>query len=589
LWKELEKNAYLYCTKIVWMLVVLFAPEVLLGAALGDFISAEASRRDMKAYASEDGVPWTLSHGFLANMGGFVVNFDNPDNAPGTPRSQPRPQSGGSGRASLSTQVLRPELILTQSDGAQLDSEHEHTQMDAEASAEESPTVGLELETGIHLQKAIAIDEKGRKLSSYGLVLDQEVCTFGSDFQRGSTLPTYGNQRTFDTFKIVVGSKRFLGRLDDMMSLSTLASRNVSRPWKLGPATWAVDEKNLLAIQEVLANLKPANKQMVLPLYLNLAALQGNTWVLDARQLQYARGRGIIKVPDLSEDSLQDKNKGDTFVKILALGQIVWLIAQVISRGVSNLPSAQIEIMTLGFAACTSITYILLLQKPKDVNVTTSLQALRYPTPEEALSIANFGPTSWYEYIFMERWTNSRRNYWISNTASHSTGEKKIYTVRWGRFGAFSTGFTLGALIVGGLHILAWNNIFPTNLERTLWRVSSVLSIGSPFLIFLARAIATCVVSILVQMFCYRRKRNTSNVLRVRDIDSIPRLDEFLQQFPTSLRVFLNVYYATTVFLCVLVYILVRLFILVEVVRSLFFLPPEAFIATWSSNVPHIG
>ena len=574
------------------MLLVFFAPEVLLGAGMGDFISAVASKRDMREYAAEDGVPWTLAHGFLANMGGFVIQFANAEDAPDSHQGQVTSQSGDGDDVSVTTRHSTPDPVVVQPEDSQAgagSTDVSANQTQSPVSELSSPNAEVAPPVTILSQETIAIDEKGRHLSSYGLVLDQEVRTFGPNSLGRSEIPENGEHHTFAQFKIVQGSKRFMKRLDEMMSLSILANRNLSRPWKLGPASWSVDAKNLLAVQAALSNLEPANKQMALPLYLNLAALQGNIWVLDARQMLYARARGIIKIPDLPEDSLEDKNKGDALVKILALGQIAWLIIQLISRGVSGLPSTQLEIMTLGFAACTSVTYSLLFKKPKDVNAAIFVEAIRYPTPVEALTLANYGPTSWCEFIFMERWTNSRRNYWISNAASHSTGEKQIYTIRWGRFGAFSSGFTIGALIVGGLHILAWNNIFPSVLERTLWRVSSILTIGAPFLIFMARVVATCVVSALVQLPYYRRKRKTTKALRVRDIDSVPRFDEFLEQFPPSLRVFLNAYYGTTVFLCALVYGLVRLFILVEVIRSLFFLPPEAFVATWSSSIPHAG
>jgi len=47
------------------------------------------------------------------------------------------------------------------------------------------------------------------------------------------------------------------------------------------------------------------------------------------------------------------------------------------------------------------------------------------------------------------------------------------------------------------------------------------------------------------------------------------------------------------VFLCVVVflvpYILARLFLLVEIFRTLGFLPPDAFVDTWSGSLPHFG
>ena len=45
------------------------------------------------------------------------------------------------------------------------------------------------------------------------------------------------------------------------------------------------------------------------------------------------------------------------------------------------------------------------------------------------------------------------------------------------------------------------------------------------------------------------------------------------------------------ILLCVFLgpYVLARLFLMVEIFRSLLFLPPEAFIDTWSGSFPHWG
>jgi hypothetical protein len=39
----------------------------------------------------------------------------------------------------------------------------------------------------------------------------------------------------------------------------------------------------------------------------------------------------------------------------------------------------------------------------------------------------------------------------------------------------------------------------------------------------------------------------------------------------------------------VISYALTRLFIIAEVIRSLFYLPPMVFASTWASSVPHIA
>jgi hypothetical protein len=36
-------------------------------------------------------------------------------------------------------------------------------------------------------------------------------------------------------------------------------------------------------------------------------------------------------------------------------------------------------------------------------------------------------------------------------------------------------------------------------------------------------------------------------------------------------------------------YVAARLFMLVEIFRTLLYLPPDAYISTWASNVPHVA
>ena len=68
--------------KAKWMLITVAAPELILGKALADRLSAEAQLRQISAKADSDGVCWTLTHSYFANMGGFRVHFaaDLPQN-----------------------------------------------------------------------------------------------------------------------------------------------------------------------------------------------------------------------------------------------------------------------------------------------------------------------------------------------------------------------------------------------------------------------------------------------------------------------------------------------------------------------------
>ena len=57
------------------MLVTLIAPELLCGVAAEEWLTACKSARFIGERAKDDGVDWTSSHGFFAQMGGFRLRF----------------------------------------------------------------------------------------------------------------------------------------------------------------------------------------------------------------------------------------------------------------------------------------------------------------------------------------------------------------------------------------------------------------------------------------------------------------------------------------------------------------------------------
>jgi hypothetical protein len=99
----------------------------------------------------------------------------------------------------------------------------------------------------------------------------------------------------------------------------------------------------------------------------------------------------------------------------------------------------------------------------------------------------------------------------------------------------------LGALVFGGIHVAARNFVFPTWIELIFWRCASVFSAA----LFLLVIIAACLQKTFLKA--------------ARPV----RIISFL-------------------------YCVARLFLLVEIFRTLCFLPPEAYISTWTSSIPHI-
>ncbi|KAI0891990.1 hypothetical protein F4806DRAFT_506295 [Annulohypoxylon nitens] len=112
--------------------------------------------------------------------------------------------------------------------------------------------------------------------------------------------------------------------------------------------------------------------------------LIGNIWVLDARQLQYARECGIIsQLHNITEDEVADKGKGDFAAKALALIQVLWLIIQIAVRTATRKPSSPLEVATLAFATLAFITYIILFNHPQNLTTPFQISAKRVPDLKE--------------------------------------------------------------------------------------------------------------------------------------------------------------------------------------------------------------
>lgn len=114
-----------------------------------------------------------------------------------------------------------------------------------------------------------------------------------------------------------------------------------------------------------------------------------------------------------------------------------------------------------------------------------------------------------------------------------------------------------GGTLFGGLHCLAWNFHFPTPAEALAWKICSVITSGLPLLFSVP--LSTLMWSRLLRRDSKASSEMTSTV---------------------SL---------TFVIVFLVLYVLARLLLIVEMFRALFFLPPEAFIDTWSGSFPHWG
>ena len=161
-----------------------------------------------------------------------------------------------------------------------------------------------------------------------------------------------------------------------------------------------------------------------------------------------------------------------------------------------------------------------------------------------------------------------------------------------------SLGFSIVAAAYGGLHALAWNALFPSHREMVLWRMSALL-IASPA--------ALCVLLMLLcytamgAMFVFRScclkltpaaklqqtiSREPQGVKEKTVSESTARIKKLTILTLQILKEIVQVF-AITAIVCL--YFPARVYLVYESVRTVFFLPPEAYRATiWTQYFPHI-
>lgn len=181
------------------------------------------------------------------------------------------------------------------------------------------------------------------------------------------------------------------------------------------------------------------------------------------------------------EDDIKDKGKQDYFAKVLAILQICWLIFSLITRKIRGLPFSQFETLTLGLAVCGIVVYITYWYKPQGVGMPIKV------AKREGSKMPHFDRT--YD------------NFW--DVLSNSRGKKgsepvdrikddNIPLAKSDKWHATIIMLAVLSAIFGCIHIIAWSFEFPSDVEKLLWRIATIMSIVVPGL---------CLITILLAQF----------------------------------------------------------------------------------------
>lgn len=308
----------------------------------------------------------------------------------------------------------------------------------------------------------------------------------------------------------------------------------------MGPYPLKFSARNQAIVRAVAQRLLRESEGLPRKWWNTAFIFQYDSWILNGRQSCYAKDAGIIEqIPRLSIGALAAQNRASILVKALAVLQVLWLITQILVRAHKDLPSTQLEILTLAYAVTAFFIYLLLWEKPQDIMTMTRVDAREPVTIENMEVLIKEAPSDF---------GTTRKTPWMSTTSINHTGASLDdgggYLIA-----------AVGSLIFGAVHLAAWNFAFPTTAERWLWRMSSLITTGLPLFIVVAAF------SVFLLVDWLRGPSKSSE----------------------------GIVFIIFIFIPSTVYVAARLFIMVEAFRTLGFLPVEAFQSTWAANVPHVG
>ncbi|KAF8843866.1 hypothetical protein BDN67DRAFT_84427 [Paxillus ammoniavirescens] len=186
----------------------------------------------------------------------------------------------------------------------------------------------------------------------------------------------------------------------------------------------------------------------------------------------YSRSREQLKnaatvIPKITKKEIMDKSKSDGLGNALLVLQLSWFILQVVARAMNGLAITLLEIDTLALAALSLPLFFFWWSKPLAPECPhifyTHVPQTSSNSPDEQEPFED-------EDILV-----SRRVIWedeIFGPGIDKELDASALLAVW--------------IILGALHLIAWDFQFSSQVEKIIWRVASLTLIATPCFLFLA-------------------------------------------------------------------------------------------------------
>ncbi|KAI4720326.1 hypothetical protein E4T48_03508 [Aureobasidium sp. EXF-10727] len=271
---QINKFAVQLGIKLRWMLVTLIAPELLCGVAAEEWLTACKAARFVAERVKGDGVDWTSSHGFFAQMGGFRLRFRN-----------------------LEAQESWRTCSLTDEPSSE--------KQNIAAPFQESLLGRLSFP---HANSWGPVSEASSTVDSQLGLLSKPV-------------------------DVTIREKSFKSVSWD---LDIMSKQHSALSSSFGTVDWTPDAQNGALIEQMM--LQRQNDPKAGDIALTAMRMTADIWTLSLQQIHLARKYGIIETfPNMSKEDVDAISNSDGLAKALAVCQVLWLIVQMISRAASSL------------------------------------------------------------------------------------------------------------------------------------------------------------------------------------------------------------------------------------------------------------
>ncbi|KAL8927025.1 MAG: hypothetical protein Q9208_002570 [Pyrenodesmia sp. 3 TL-2023] len=359
-----------------------------------------------------------------------------------------------------------------------------------------------------------------------------------------------------------------------------------------------------------------------------LRSKDGMSFPLDGQQLHYLVSRGHIKEPEFDSRLIQDKNKVEPLLRAITLCQILYFMVSVAGRWAQSLFVTTAELTTVSYIICSIPTSLAWWYKPADcrlpeiVDMDKTIQQIWDDDPEST--------NEWYQtpldYVSRKEWWWSLvwHSYvhflWhlhlrfgsearplegqpidrIADTWQKEITRKELYFLLVISTACFSVLF------------LAWNDEFPTPIERWLWRAACLAMMWELYTLLVVAETAF-VYHKLKDFFKSRRRRpstqpsttTTEDKSTTRKYPHVPaskrwqdfaaRVDAFLEHGRNNsphhdpcLRV--HIRFILPMWIMGFIYCVGRCYILLADLIEVRSLPPSAYqTVDWAKYWPHLG